>query len=58
MPGYKRKPRERVVVKEAENVQEFRDLIDIYLEKGVDITSTGWTAITGKMIIKYVELEK
>ena len=57
MPGYKRKPNERVVVEEANDVKEFMLLLDIYLEQGVTITSAGWTATTRKAIFKYIEKE-
>ena len=57
MPGYKRKPNERVVVEEANDVKEFMLLLDIYLEQGVTITSAGWTARARKAVLKYVEPE-
>ena len=58
MPDHKRKPSERVVVEEANDVKEFMLLVDIYLEQGVTITSAGWTATTRKAILKYVEKEE
>ena len=55
MSDHKRQPSERVVVEEADDVKEFMLLLDIYVEQGVTITSTGWTATTRKAIFKYVE---
>ena len=55
MSDHKRKPSERVVVKEANDVKEFMLLVNIYLEQGVTITSTGWTATTRRAFLKYIE---